>query len=623
MSALFGYTGRLLRVDLTTRKIQIEWLSEDFILTSFGGVGLGAQILYHEVSLSASWDDPENRIILACGPLGGTAFPGSGTFCAITKGPMTNLACSTQANGFWGAYLKHAGFDGIVLTGIASEWVYLAIAEKWVELRSAGHLSSLDTFETETIIQKEMPGLTSVYSIGPAGENLVRFASLVGDRGHVAAHNGIGAVFGSKHLKAVAVTRGRWPWAVAEPERLKAIARQMQDFTKNYRNGYPYVLGTATGFERAHDAGIVPVHNYITNILPGYKKLDGSAIRAEFPEHRNPCWACASNHCKILRVERGKYTGLEAEEPEYESLAAWGGQIGQNDPSAVAYLSDLTDRLGLDVNEAGWVIGWIMECFEKGLLSPEDLDGLNVRWGNVDCTAKLLSRIAKREGAGDWLAEGVMRASARLGGQAQQMGIYTLKGAAPRGHDDRANWRELIDTCFSNTGTIEAQSGYDPPEEVGLPPLQNTFSPSEVATVNARMNWRRQFEDSLGVCRFCSPSLPLTLEAVSAVTGWDYDQQRAIIHGRRVVNTLRVFNILHGLHVEDEAPSPRYGSAPIDGPAQGISIMPHWDLIKRTYYREMGWDESNGWPLPGTLRDLGLIDLIPALWPPGDGRDGG
>ncbi|MBE3118693.1 MAG: hypothetical protein IMZ50_08060, partial [Candidatus Atribacteria bacterium] len=253
-------------------------------------------------------------------------------------------------------------------------------------------------------------------------------------------------------------------------------------------------------------------------------------------------------------------------------------------------------------------------CFEKRLLSSADLDGLEARWGDVEVASKMLNKIARREGVGDLLAEGVMRASTQLGGILPSLGVYTLKGAAPRGHDDRAKWRELIDTCFSNTGTIEAQGGYDPPEEVGLPPLENPFSPVEVAAVNAHMNWRRQFEDSLGTCRFCTTSLPLTLEAVSATTGQHVGQQEAFDIGRRAVNTLRAFNIRHGLRSELEAPSPRYGSAPVDGPAQGISIMPHWDLIRRTYYREMGWDEEGGRPLAQTLRKLGLEELVGDLW---------
>jgi aldehyde:ferredoxin oxidoreductase len=613
MDNLFGYSGRLLRVDLTSQAIQVELLPNDLLRKYLGGVGLGAQILYQEVHPGIEWNSPENRLILASGPLAGTSFPGSGTFCVITKGPMTNLACSTQANGFWGAYLKTVGFDAVVITGKSDAWVYLAITEENVELRPAKHLLGQDTFETEKIVQAEIKGKSSVYSIGPAGEHLVRFACIVGDQGHIAAHNGVGAVFGSKLLKAVACARGHWPLKVADPHQLKIITTQMREFAKTYRDGYPFVVGTATGFDRAHDAGIVPVRNYTTNLLPGYRKLDGSIIRKTFPERRHTCWACPSEHCMILRIEEGKFAGLEAEEPEYECLAAWGGQIGQNDPASAIYLSDQTDRLGMDVNEAGWIIGWVMECYEKGILTSRELDGLNARWGDVDVTAFLLRKIAMREGVGDWLAEGVMHASSELGNEAQAMAVYTLKGASPRGHDDRAKWRELLDTCFSNTGTIEAQGGYDPPEDIGLPPLDNPFSPVDVAITNARMNWRRQFEDCLGTCRFCTPSLPLTLEAVSAVTSWPMNQQDAINIGRRAVNILRVFNIRHGLRTEMEAPSIRYSSAPVDGPAKGVSIAPYWDLIKRTYYREMGWDEERGFPLPQTLKQYGLEKLVEDL----------
>jgi len=315
-----------------------------------------------------------------------------------------------------------------------------------------------------------------------------------------------------------------------------------------------------------------------------------------------------------MKVTEGPYSGYEGEEPEYEALAAWGSQIGQIDPGAALMLADLTDRLGLDANEAGWVVGWVMECYEKGILAAEHIDGLAMTWGDAKAVAVLLHKIAYREGIGNLLAEGVKRAAEVVGGDAPNLAVYTRKGATPRGHDHRANWRELLDTCVSGTSTIEATGGYDPPEELGLPPLLDPFSAEEIPKINALMNWRRIFEDCLGTCRFCTTSLPLTIQALNCATGWMITEEDARIIGRRVVNLLRAFNIRHGLTPEQEAPSPRYGSAPMDGPVRGRSITPYWEAIRRSYYQHMGWDSDTGIPLPKTLRGLGLEEVVADLW---------
>ena len=283
--------------------------------------------------------------------------------------------------------------------------------------------------------------------------------------------------------------------------------------------------------------------------------------------------------------------------------------IGQEDPACTVVLANLVDRLGMDINESGWAIGWAMECYEKGLLSKDQLDGLEMNWGDAEATAALLRRIAGREGFGDVLAEGVKRAAENIGGEALNCAVFTQKGASPRGHDHRARWSELIDTCLSNTGTIEAMGGTEP-QELGLEPLKDPFNPEAVSTLNAKLNGRRQFSDTLCVCRFCMEGFQNEVDALNAATGWDFTVSEAMEVGRRIVNQLRVFNFRHGLTKEVESPSVRYGSRPVDGPAKGIGIMPHWDLIRRNYYRHMGWDPETGKPLPETLQGLGLEKCI-------------
>jgi aldehyde:ferredoxin oxidoreductase len=239
--------------------------------------------------------------------------------------------------------------------------------------------------------------------------------------------------------------------------------------------------------------------------------------------------------------------------------------IGQLDPGTTVVLANLVDRLGMDVNESGWAIGWVMECYEKGLLSKDKLDGMEMNWGNTESTAAMLRKIAHREGFGDLLAEGVKRAAERIGGDALNCAV------------------------------------------------KDPFNPEEVSTLNAKLNGRRQFDDSLCVCRFCMEGFQNEIDVLNAATGWNFTISEAMEVGRRIVNQLRVFNFRHGLTKEVEAPSVRYGSTPVDGPVKGISIMPHWDFIRHNYYQHMGWDPETGKPLPGTLRSLGLEKCIDDL----------
>jgi aldehyde:ferredoxin oxidoreductase len=255
-----------------------------------------------------------------------------------------------------------------------------------------------------------------------------------------------------------------------------------------------------------------------------------------------------------------------------------------------------------------------MECYEKGLLTQADLDGLDLKWGNVEAVRTLLQKIAARDGIGDLLAEGVKRASQQVGGSAVDLAVYTEKGASPRSHDHRARWVELFDTAVTNTSTLESTWAGVHPQLVDQPPLADSFSPEEVATTNARFNGIRQFDDCLGTCRLVATDPKLLLECLNAVTGWDLTLHDAFVVGRRIVNQLRVFNFRHGMTKKHERPSKRYGSIPINGPAKGRGILPEWNSMLETYYTEMGWDPETGKPLAGTLRDLDLEDLIADLW---------
>jgi aldehyde:ferredoxin oxidoreductase len=610
-----GYLGKILRVDLSAGRTRVEELDRSFVEKWVGGVGFGAKYLYEEVVPGVNWSHPQNRLIWTSGPLAGSGVYGAATFNVVSKGPMTNLAGSSQANGFFGAYLKFSGFDGIIFQGKAEDLVYLWIKDGKAEIRDATHLSGKDAWETEDALKSEL-GVTgkgmSIFGIGPSGEHGVLFSSIVGDRGHLAAHNGLGAVMGSKNLKAVVAYRGKRNFDIKDSGRLKAGNEALFEYAKGF--GTFYQWGTGGGVSALCGAGALPVRNYTTNIYPEHEQMSGQYMRTHFEIRPQPCYMCRIAHVKEVTVTEGPYKGFVGEEPEYEQIAAWGPQIGNTDLGAVVMLSNEVDRLGMDCNEASWTMGWVMECYEKGVFSKKDLDGLDMKWGNAVAVKAMLNKIARREGIGDLLADGVMRASQKIGGEAADWAIYTLKGCSPRGHDHRAKWGEFFDTCMTNTSTIESVWGPKVYAQIeGYPPITDPFSHEEVSTLNAKYNGIRQLDDCLGICRIATPDPKLLLDCLNAVTGWEWSLDDAFAVGRRIVNQLRMFDLRHGLRKEVERPSKRYGSIPVDGPCQGRNVMEKWDSMVGNYYSNMGWDSETGKPLPETLKNLGLEELIEDL----------
>jgi aldehyde:ferredoxin oxidoreductase len=449
-----GYVGKILRVDLSKGETSIVELDRSTIEKWVGGVGFGAKYLYEEVPAGIEWSAPDNRIIWTSGPLAGSGVYGAGTFNVTSKGPLTNLAGASQANGYFGAYIKFSGFDGIIFQGKASELVYLWIKEGKAEIRNAHRLAGKDVWEMEDALREEL-GVrekdVSIYGIGPSGENGVLYSAIVGDRGHLAAHSGLGAVMGSKNLKAVVTYRGKRTFEVKDPGRLKELNSAMFEDAKGF--GTIYEWGTGGGFSALYGIGCLPVKNYTTNIFPKHEQMNGQYMRTHFEIRSKPCYMCRIAHVKEVTVTEGPFKGFVGEEPEYEQLAAWGPMIGNTDLGAVVMLGREVDRLGMDCNEASWTMGWVMECYEKGVFTKKDLDGLDMSWGNVEAVKAMLNKIAKREGIGDLLAEGVMRASRKIGGVAADYAVYAQKGCSPRSHDHRGGrWAELLDTCLPRRG---------------------------------------------------------------------------------------------------------------------------------------------------------------------------
>lgn len=614
-----GYAGRFLRVDLSTGSLTEERWDADSLRKWIGGTGVGVRILYDEVPPSVQWSDPENRLIMATGPLAGTSVMGTGTVSFVTKGTLSGGATTSQANGFMGAYMKFAGYDAVIVQGQSPKWVYLYLHDGVAELRDAEHLLGLDTYDLQDRITEELgkkERQLSVLGVGPAGEKLVRFAAIAGDKGHVAGHNGTGAVMGSKRLKAIVAERGpRFP--IHDEKALKQLANEIiEDILAAPVARETFESGTQNAVVGAEKGGWLPVKNYTTSLFPEVGRFMRQEYEKAWEMERMPCWACRTKHLHMVTIKGGRYDGFKSEEPEYEQWAAWGSQVGNTDPAGAVVLSNLVDRLGLETNEAGWLMGWVIECYEKGILTKEDTDGLEMTWGNVDAMVAMLHKISRREGIGDILAEGVRRAAERIGRGSDELAIYNLKGNSPRGHDHRSRWVEMVDTCVSDTGTIEVGPAWLPQEQ-GAKANPDPHNWEDVAEQLGKHNGRMMFEDSVGICRFTSRTTMEKLgKTVEAATGWEsFTGQEALAVGRRISNLLRVFNLRCGLTPELERPSKRYGSIPVDGPLAGKNIMEHWDDMRRRYYELMGWDFATGRPLPETLRALGLADLIPDAWP--------
>jgi len=527
---------------------------------------------------------------------------------------MTNGATSTQANGNFGACLKWCGYDAILVQGASSSWKYLYVHDGGVELRDASHLAGKDTWQTEEAIKEELgykERTMSVFSIGPAGENLVRFACIAGDRGHVAAHNGVGAVMGSKKLKAFAAARGNKKVAVFDQQRLRELSKQTTEISKNFQGGIIYNWGTIGVIVGAAITGWLPIKNYLTNLFPEYELFAANRIRSVFETSNYPCYACSSHHYELMKVTEGPYAGYSGKEPEYEQFAAWGPQIYQKDPGAAVMLSNEVDKLGMDCNEASWVVGWVMECYERGVLTKKGLDGLEMTWGNAEATLSLVRNIAFRRGYGNILAEGVKYAAEKMGGEAVNWAIFTGKGNTPRSHDHRGRWVEMLDTCVSDTGTLETQMMIKDKELWKMPEPFDGFDPEQVAAAEANSKGSMTVSDCLVQCWFTSfNDTALQTEALNAATGWNMDVEELKKVGRRVVNMMRLYNLKAGLTPDMEKPSSRYSSQPVDGPNKDKAIAPHWEKMLDKYYQLMGWDRKTGMPLPETLKELGLEHLV-------------
>jgi len=615
-----GYHQRILRVDLSKRELSHESVPPDLLHHYIGGTGLGIRLLYDEVEPRIDPYSPENRLIFATGPLNGTLVPGAGTYSVVSRNALTRLAAAAQANGFFGARLKYAGYDAVIIQGRCDKPAYVHINDGAAAIEDASNLVGKDAFETDRLLRKRygedgIENGISVAAIGPAGENLVRFASIVSDRGHIIASGGLGAIMGSKNLKALVVHGNRGvPMDPQDRGTFLGCVRQWREEAQNTAMGQMVnTQGTIGMFTPYHSRGWVPVRNLTTNVFPGEEFFEADYIRKKvYRSQPRSCHGCTFHHCHMVEVMRGPYRGVVGEEVEYEILAGFGPNWGIYDPGAVTMLNDLNDRLGMDAKEATFVISMIMEGYERGLIRREDIDGIDLKWGNVEAAADLLRRISRRDGFGDVLADGVMRVAQKLGAEFPNMAVYVKKGNAPHIHDPRVRWGTLFNQVVSNMGS---QEGIDMTArgsaDLGIE--RPTTEPDEyLGEVEAKTASLRQFQECLMYCYFQSCSLKTAVKTLNCLTGADYAVEDALEVGRRVVNLLRMFNRREGMTKEDDCFSPRLGQPPIDGPGKGKSMAPTFEEVRNAYYRTMGWGDD-GMPTRKTLEELDLGFTVSVL----------
>lgn len=614
-----GWNGKLLRVDLTNKIIKSEAYDPNLVKKFIGGSGVGIKIVYDEVLPGVDAFDEDNVIVFATGPMTATAALSSGGYCITTKSPIANLITNTQSNGFFGLRIKQAGYDYIVICGKSETPVYLWINDGEVELRDASAVWGLTANESQAKIKEEVGQKNACVScIGPAGENLVKYALVNSDNGHVASSGGIGAVMGSKKLKAIAAY-GTKKIPVADSESLKKAVEEWREcIDKSVVAQGLKAFGTGGSLEPLYQISDMPIKNLTTSVFPEYVNLTGQAIRNNHKTKVKPCYRCPINHVRTVELAEGPHKGMVVEEPELEGLSGMGSNIGVGSTDDMIYLNHVSDQLGMDYKTLSFVISLCMECYEEGMLKKEQLNGLDLSWGNADAIEKLMEMISIREGIGDILAEGPKAAAEYIGGDAPNRAVH-IKGAGIHMHDIRALWGYGLSHVICNySATVEGASAeFGPAEDIGVQQQNPHTGEGQGLSIRKKGN-KEQFCDVAVACHYtvshAQVPMPLMVRVLNAITGENYTFDETMKCMDRLRTLARVFALRHGHTAEDDWPSERLLMPFRDGPLEGMSWRPHLKGMIQDYYREMGWDEKTSKPLRKTLEDLDLHDVIKDIW---------
>lgn len=621
-----GYHDRILRVDLSRGSVSAEEPGEVFFRRYFGGAALAAYYMLKEMKPGIDPWSPENKLVFAAGIATGAPVTGVGRNTVAARAPMTGTMGHSEVGGYWGAELKLAGVDAIVVDGASDRPVYLWVHDGQAEIREASGLWGLNTKETEEAIRAELgDSKIRCATIGPAGEKLVRYACVINDLHSAAGRTGMGSVMGSKRLKAIAV-RGRGPMKLGDPEKLKAVARWAAANARQLEGGMG-IYGTGSGVAAYNLAGNLPTRNFRDGLFEGAEKITAQVLQERYGVRMESCYACAVRCKKVDKTPPPYESDPVYGGPEYETLGAFGSNCGVDDLAAIVYANSLCNAYSMDTISCGCTIAFAMECFERGLLTLKDTDGIDLRFGNAQAMVQAVEKIAKREGIGDLLAEGVKRVAEKVGQGSEEFAVH-VKGLEFGMHEPRLKFALGLGYAVNAHGGDHNlgfhDTSYDKDKTSGWPSSgtssmmemralgfldvlpANDLSDAKVAMYRAGHNWR-SMQDCLVMCGFMPYTHQQVVEIVEGVTGWNSSVHELMAVGERAVNMMKAFNVREGFKPADDRLPPRSFLPTIGGALANQAQDPEsFERAKRSYYSLMGWDVETACPTRAKLGELGI-----------------
>ena len=602
---LNGYGGQVLRVNLTQGSVEKSDLDPDLARDYLGGRGFAAKVLYSELEKGVDPLGEANKLVVAAGPISGLLIPGAGKTTFAAKSPATGGYADSNVGGMLSAEMKFAGYDLIIVEGVSPEPVYLYIDDDTVELQDAKDYWGQGAITAETALKKELGDDFQIALVGPGAENLVKYACICHDFGRQAGRAGVGTVMGSKKLKAIAI-RGSKSIPVADVGEFRRVGREMLEFCKNSDAWDVWVrLGTAGVNVPSNEWGSFPTRNFQSGHFEQMDKMTGEYMREQIVVTDKACFACP---CACGKYSYTKKWDVHVEGPEYETAAFLGADVAIADIEDVAYANYLCDELGIDTISAGNVIAFAIECFEKGIITTEDTDGLALSFGDSEGVFELIQKIAKREGIGDVLAEGVRHAAEVFGGGSSDFAMQ-IKGLEISGYESRDAPAMMLAYMTADIGAHHNRAWaitYD--IEVG----RDGVTPDKAAKV-IDLQHIRPLLDALGCCRLQWVELGMPLDyyvpAMKTITGIDRSWDDLIHVAERVWNLTRSFWVreMDGFGREWDYPPPRWYTDPVPtGPSKGKFVTKeNVDKLLDMYYEQRGWNQ-NGIPTREKLDQLGL-----------------
>lgn len=620
-----GYTGKLLIVDLTSGDIHSQEQQPRYVEHYLGGSGLAARYLYDWLEPSTDPLGPENPLIFLTGPLDGTGAPSSGRFVVCARSPQTGLWGEANAGNFFGPELKFAGYDGILIRGRANAPVYLHITPDRAELREAAPLSGLTTFETGDAIRRELEDdLLVVAAIGPAGENLVKYALILassarpGAKKGIAGRTGMGAVMGSKNLKAIAVRGSKHHLTrklhLHDPARFRAAMLSAQHHMSDDMSTEMFrAVGTSGTMDYLGLLGDAPV-KYWTEGAFDYSKVSGNLLAETILTGRSTCHACMVA-CGRRVAKAGGHAIPHAEGPEYETLATFGPLLLTDDLEALTYIGSRCDALGLDSISAGSSIAFATLLREREVMPAGDLGGMELCWGNPDASLKMVEAIAYARGVGALLGQGTRELGARYGVEGLAVQVNGLEVAM---HDPRALAGMAVTYATSPVGASHNQSDFlmietgRPMEDLGIPTHDRFESEGKGALVAKHQDWRT-LNNALVLCYFPNPPIKDFCDMISAATGFEITMENVLEYGERMWNLKRAINLKLGYDARRTELLPELLMQPLaDGGTEGH--VPDLQIMLKEYYRHRDWDWASGRPSRDKLRSLDMQEISEKVW---------